>query len=40
MISHFLVEVGAETNTFAEAMTSAALLGDALVRVLGKETGT
>ena len=30
----FLVEVGAETNTFAEAMTSAALLGDALVRVL------
>ncbi|MBR3290241.1 MAG: stage II sporulation protein P [Clostridia bacterium] len=30
----FLVEVGSETNTFAEAMTSAALLGDALVRVL------
>ena len=30
----FLVEVGAEVNTFAEAMTSAALLGDALIRVL------
>lgn len=33
----FLVEVGAETNTFAEAMTSAALLGDALVRVLASD---
>lgn len=31
----FLVEVGAQANTFEEAQRSAALLGDAIARVLG-----
>ena len=31
----FLVEVGAQANTFAEAERSAALLGDAVAKVLG-----
>ena len=32
----FLVEVGAQANTFAEAQRSAAVLGDAIAAILGE----